>query len=128
MTPSWSKWALVPLMITQPLCVAAYQYLAKALGNGLGQGDALTLALHLATSPLSWTLIGVEIIGLLAWLAILNRLDLARAFPLTAISYCLVIAIGIFGFHERVDLATVGGSVLILAGIGLLAQGERGEA
>ncbi|WP_443751318.1 hypothetical protein [Asticcacaulis solisilvae] len=129
MTPARPrKWPLFPLLIAQPLCVAVYQYLAKALGTGLGQGTPVDLAIRLGTSPLFWTLIAVEGLGLVVWLAILHRLDLARAFPLTAISYCMVLGISLFVFHEKIDVATLGGSVLILAGIGLLASGERTEA
>jgi len=119
------KWPILPLLVVQPLCVAVYQYLAKALGTRLGQGTLTAIASRLVTSPLFWALIAVEVLGLVVWLAILERLDLARAFPLTAVSYCLVIGIGIFIFHEKIDLATLGGSVLILAGIGLLATSER---
>jgi multidrug transporter EmrE-like cation transporter len=119
------KWPLLPLLVAQPLCVAVYQYLAKALGQKLGQGSVMAIASRFAASPLFWGLIAVEVLGLVVWLAILDRLDLARAFPLTAVSYCLVIGIGIFIFHEKVEAATLIGSVLILAGIGLLAGGER---
>lgn len=116
-----SSWKLAPLLIAQPLCVAAYQYLAKALGEGIRHDGIAAIAADLATSPLFWILIVVEILGLVLWLAILERLDLSRAFPLTAISYCLVLGISLFVFHEKIDVTTIAGSVLILAGIGLLA-------
>jgi multidrug transporter EmrE-like cation transporter len=119
------RWPLLPLLVVQPLCVAVYQYLAKALGQKLGHGTLVAIASRLLASPLFWGLIAIEVLGLVVWLAILDRLDLARAFSLTAVSYCLVIGVGIFIFHEKVDLATLIGSVLILAGIGLLASGER---
>ena len=120
---------LVPLMLAQPVCATVYQYLAKSLGTEDGQG-AVTGAiadaiLRLVTLPGFWILVAVEAVSLVIWLAILERVDLARAFPLTAISYCLVFATSVFVFHETVGLTTFVGSGLILAGAGLLAFEER---
>ncbi len=115
------KMPLWPLLILQPLSVVAYQYLAKALGEGLGAGTPAQICAHMTSSPLFWALILIEGVGLVVWLAILSRIDLARAFPLTAISYCLVMAVSLLVFHETVDAFTVAGSLLILVGIGLLA-------
>ncbi len=124
---------LVPLMLAQPVCATVYQYLAKSLGTedgqgavtGAGIGGVADAILRLVTLPGFWILVAVEAVSLVIWLAILERVDLARAFPLTAISYCLVFATSVFVFHETVGLTTFVGSALILAGAGLLAFEER---
>jgi len=116
------RWSLVALLVAQPLCLVVFQYLAKSLGDALTQGANVWVLLdRVVTSRVFWGMIAVEVVNLLLWLSILNRIDLGKAFPLTAISYCLVIAISVFVFHEAVDPVSIGGSVLILGGIALLA-------
>ncbi|MDV6330709.1 hypothetical protein [Asticcacaulis sp. 201] len=118
-----SRWSLGALLVAQPLCLVVFQYLAKSLGDRLTPpGTEIWTALdQVITAPAFWGMIAIEIVNLVLWLSILSRIDLGKAFPLTAISYCLVMAISVFVFHEAVDLIAIGGSVLILGGIALLA-------
>ncbi|ESQ85205.1 hypothetical protein AEAC466_05705 [Asticcacaulis sp. AC466] len=118
-----SRLSLGALLVVQPPCLVLYQYLAKSLGDQLTPpGTEIWAVLdQVITAPVFWGMVAVEIVNLILWLSILSRIDLGKAFPLTAISYCLIMAISVFVFHEAVNPFAIGGSVLILCGIALLA-------
>ena len=120
---------LVGLVAAQTVCSVAYHGLARWLGLSLDKGvsmsrPALDQVLLIPESPAFWLLVLIEGLSFGLWMMILARIDLARAFPLTALSYCLILAVGHYGFHEPVNLAEFSGSLLILGGILLLATGK----
>lgn len=95
---------------------------AEQLDDASGWADWLSqsLASH-------WILaaIAVEILCFFVWMNVLSKLDLSKAFPLSGISYVLIVASGWFVFGEPVaPLQLVGGS-LILAGVWLIATAWR---
>jgi drug/metabolite transporter (DMT)-like permease len=57
----------------------------------------------------------------LLWVWILTFTPLSRAYPFVALAFALTPALGIFLFAEPVSLRLVGGIVLILAGLLLVA-------
>ena len=68
------------------------------------------------------TAIAAEIACFFIWMNVLSELDLSRAFPLSGISYVLIIATGWFVFGERIVALQVIGSGLILTGVWLIAS------
>jgi multidrug transporter EmrE-like cation transporter len=69
----------------------------------------------------------VEIVCFAIWMTVLAELDLGKAFPLSGISYVLVIAIGWFVFGEPVVALQLVGSGLILFGVWLIAGSSRAQ-
>ncbi|ESQ87602.1 EamA family transporter [Asticcacaulis benevestitus] len=120
---SKASYVLVALIAAQTACTVAYHSLAKGLAINLGT-DLLPFA-SIVVDVRFWCLVGVEGGSLVLWMLILARIDLARAFPLTALSYILIIAVGHFVYNERVSPIECVGSLLILAGILLLAQADK---
>lgn len=116
-------WVMLPLLAT------AYQILARHLAGTLPAAapDAAWLA-ALMLRPIFWLLVASELGCFLCWMRILSVTSLAAAFPLTAISYVLVIASGALLFGEPIGALRLIGSAAILAGAGLIAWPTRGAA
>jgi drug/metabolite transporter (DMT)-like permease len=54
---------------------------------------------------------------------VLAEMPLSAAFPLSAVSYVLIIAASALVFHEPVGLLQVVGSLAILVGVWLIGRG-----
>lgn len=79
--------------------------------------DGGSLALRAATSP--WVLLGLVVFGLsaLAWLATLSRLPLSVAYPFNAVGYLVVLAASVLILHERANVLTWVGSLMVVSGL-----------
>ena len=114
------SWLAVPVLNT------LFQFFVK---HGAEQLSDPTVAGWLWQALAShWILaaIAVEIVCFFIWMNVLAELDLSRAFPLSGVSYVLIIATGWFVFGEPVVALQVIGSGLILTGVWLIA-GASGE-
>jgi multidrug transporter EmrE-like cation transporter len=76
-----------------------------------------SLALRAATSP--WVLLGLVVFGVsaIAWLAALSRLPLSVAYPFNAIGYLVILTASIIVLHERANVLTWVGSLLVVSGL-----------
>jgi multidrug transporter EmrE-like cation transporter len=76
-----------------------------------------SLALRAATSP--WVLLGLVVFGVsaIAWLAALSRLPLSVAYPFNALGYLVILTASIFVLHERANVLTWVGSLLVVSGL-----------
>lgn len=118
----WALWGLLPFVSL------AYQFAAKQAADILvrlpfGPGWAVS-ALHI---PWLQALLLLEIIGFVGWMAILSEMKLSAAFPLSAISYVLVVATGWTGFGEPVTAMQLLGGAAILAGVWLIGGRDAAE-
>jgi drug/metabolite transporter (DMT)-like permease len=79
--------------------------------------DSGSLALRAATSP--WVLFGLVVFGIsaLAWLAALSKVPLAIAYPFNALGYIGILIASILILHERANVLTWVGSVLVVSGL-----------
>ena len=113
-------WAIPPLAL-------AYQFAAKEIAEALpARAFALADAGALLRSPWPFLLIASEIVALAIWLLVLSEVKLSEAFPMTALTYVLVIALSWTFFHEQPDARTIVGSAAILTGVWLIGRGEPG--
>jgi len=111
--------------VAMPLLSVANQYCAERLAHALG-GDPpswgwFAAALH---SPWLQAWVGLEVVTLLVWMMVLAKLSLSAAFPMTAVGYVLVIAMGWTVLGEPASLLQALGGASILAGVWLLDQAE----
>nr|WP_245298166.1 EamA family transporter [Rhizobium miluonense] len=115
MMPMRLSWLAVPALNT------LFQFFIK-LGAEQMHSQSPEVWLWQALSSY-WILaaIAVEIVTFFIWMNVLAELDLSRAFPLSGISYVLIIATGWFIFDERVVALQIIGSGLILTGVWLIA-------
>ena len=76
-----------------------------------------SLALRAATSP--WVLLGLVVFGVsaVAWLAALSRVPLSVAYPFNALGYLGILTASVVVLHERANIFTWLGSVLVVSGL-----------
>ena len=76
-----------------------------------------SLVLRAATSP--WVLIGLVVFGIsaIAWLAALSRVPLSVAYPFNALGYLVILTASIVVLHERANVLTWVGSLLVVSGL-----------
>jgi multidrug transporter EmrE-like cation transporter len=76
-----------------------------------------SLAVSAATSP--WVLLGLLVFGIsaIAWLAALSRVPLSVAYPFNALGYLGILTASILVLHERANILTWLGSLLVVSGL-----------
>ncbi|WP_082453699.1 EamA family transporter [Rhizobium sp. Leaf262] len=116
------SWLAVPVLNT------LFQIFIKRGAEDMGETGGMWHRLACALQS-HWVLaaIAVEVICFFLWMNILSELDLSKAFPLSAVSYVLVIASGWLIFGEPIVTLQVIGSILILTGVWLIAIAEKGD-
>ena len=76
-----------------------------------------SLAVAAATTP--WVLFGLMVfaVSAVAWLAALSKVPLSLAYPFNAVSYLVILTASILVLHERANLLTWAGTVLVVSGL-----------
>ena len=76
-----------------------------------------SLVVSAATSP--WILLGLAVFGIsaIAWLAALSRVPLSVAYPFNALGYLVILTASILILHERANVLTWLGSLLVVSGL-----------
>ena len=76
-----------------------------------------SLVVSAATSP--WILLGLAVFGIsaVAWLAALSRVPLSVAYPFNALGYLVILTASILVLHERANVLTWVGSLLVVSGL-----------
>jgi multidrug transporter EmrE-like cation transporter len=110
------------LWLVLPLCAVLYQIAAKKASVcrvDSGAGSWLSCVVH---TPWLWVMVACDIAGFVAWMHVLGRMQLSAAFPMTALSYVLVIAASWWLFGEALTASRLIGSALIMTGVLLLGR------
>jgi multidrug transporter EmrE-like cation transporter len=108
-------------------------WLGIPLFNTLSQIFIKLAAEHVSGTGLAWlgntiaspwmiAAIAVEAACFAIWIRVLGELDLSRAFPLSGVSYVLILASSWLLFGEHITLLQLAGSALILAGVWLISS------
>lgn len=123
-------WQVLALVLVSVGCSAFAQIALKhgmaaapvqaALAAG---GGAWPVALAVGTSP--GVVVGLFAYGFsaLLWLFVLARLDVSVAYAFVALGFLLVMAFGALVFNEPLTARKVAGTLLVAAGIWLVASG-----
>jgi drug/metabolite transporter (DMT)-like permease len=122
--PALARWC-VGLVL--PLCALSSQICAKHVAEGLAESHGEWLSRVIA-SPWFGGMLFADVACFVAWMIVLGEFSLSAAFPMTAVSYVLVIAASVTLFHEPLGIAQIIGSVAILAGVYLISRSGPGEA
>lgn len=111
------------VLVAMPVLGVVNQYCAERTALAM-MGRALSLGWlgQALTIPWVWAWIGFEILTLAAWTVVLSELSLSAAFPMTALGYAFVIALGWTAFHEPITVLQVAGAAAILVGVWLLGD------
>jgi multidrug transporter EmrE-like cation transporter len=76
------------------------------------------------TTPTFWVTILCYIATFVVWMAVLTRMDLNRAFPLTALTYVTVPLLALVLFGEHLPALRIAGIAVIIAGVVLIGSEE----
>jgi drug/metabolite transporter (DMT)-like permease len=77
-----------------------------------------------ATSPMVLGGLAVFAISAVAWLAVLSKVPLSVAYPFNALSYLIILAASVFLLHERANLVTWAGSLLVVSGLVIVVMSQ----
>jgi multidrug transporter EmrE-like cation transporter len=103
----------------------ATQLAFKAASEGLeGIGFGLGFVAAALAIPAFWVTILCYIATFIVWMAVLTRMDLNRAFPLTALTYVTVPLLALVLFGERLPAWRIFGIGVIVAGVFLIGWEE----
>lgn len=110
------SWAAIPILNV------LQQFLLKEGADQAMTSEGAVWILRLLGSPWFMAAIGAEIACFVIWMTVLAELDLGKAFPLSAISYVLIMALAWLLFSEPASVLEIIGSLLILAGVWCIAS------
>ena len=87
------------------------------LATARARGSHGSLVIAAATTP--WVLLGLLVfaVSAVAWLGALSRVPLNVAYPFNALGYIVILAASVVVLHERANLLTWAGSLLVVAGL-----------
>ena len=123
-----SRFQLCFLLV--PVLGVLFQFFTKLAAHTMGDmAFSLAWLARAAISPWVWAALISEVLSFVLWIRILATYDLSKAFPLSGISYVLILLTGWLWFHEPVAPLQLIGSALILTGVWLIGTaGNRGDA
>ena len=120
-----SLWALCGVL---PMLSLGYQIAAKETAKALAHTPfGLDWVAMLVRSPWAQALLVLEIASFAAWMTALSVMKLSAAFPISAVSYVLIIVAGWTLFHEPASVFQVLGGATILAGVWLIGRSEPAQ-
>jgi len=99
---------------------AQAQHVVRA-GAGSAGGGELSGLTAIATNP--YIVLGFALYGLGAvlWLSVLAKIDVGEAYPFMGLGFVVTMAFGILIFGEAFSLARAAGTLLVVAGVALVA-------
>lgn len=112
----WTNVIVVSIVVA----IAAGQVLFKLAANSMRTADGILQMPVLVPLFSAFVVYGV---ATLAWVWVLQFIDLSRAYPYMAIAFVLVPAASWMIFGERIDLRYVVGVLFICGGVALVGRG-----
>lgn len=117
-----NTWWLILISVASGVAGQTFLKLgSERSGGGVSEG-LVGLVTSILTSPL--TLVGILLYGCgaLAWIAVLQRMDLSYAYPFLALNFVLIALVSYFILGETVPLSRWIGIGIICAGILVVAR------
>lgn len=116
------------LLLFAVLSAASGQLLLKhgmqvATARAHASGGSLVIAA--ATSPLIIGGLAIFAISAVAWLATLAKVPLSVAYPFNALSYLLILTLSAVLLHERTNLLTWAGSLVVVSGLIIVVLSQK---
>ncbi len=112
-------WGWLFFVVAETATQIAFKLAGAAIDPSVGIGPML---LHAAATPVVWIGFALYFSVFICWMTILKDVDLGRAFPMTAAAYLATLSAAVLFFHEHLNPVRIGGVVVIIAGIALLAS------
>ncbi len=114
------------LVFSAPAIGTVGQLLLKHVMKSVGPvgtahlASAKQIVFRLLGNPLFIAAVGLYFVGFLVWLVVLSKLELSYAYPILALSYCLVPLLSHIVFGEQVSLMRWVGIGIICCGVGIV--------
>ena len=116
------------LLLFSVLSAATGQLLLKhgmQVATARAHATGGSLVVQAATSPLVIGGLAVFAISAVAWLATLSKVPLSIAYPFNAVGYIVILASSVILLHERANLLTWGGSLLVVSGLVIVVLSQQ---
>lgn len=101
--------------------VLKYGMSASTTKAALAAGG-LEAALGIASNPWIWLGFGLYGFGAILWLGVLAKIDVSQAYPFVGLGFLLTMLFGITVLGEAFSLTRFLGTLLVLAGVILVAR------
>ncbi len=69
-----------------------------------------------------WAGLLLYLLGAALWLIVLARADVSVAYPFVSLGFLLTLVFGFFILHEPVSVARLGGTILVILGVLIIAH------
>lgn len=112
--------ANVALLLFAVISAATGQVMLKhgmQIASARASSGVGSLVLSAATTAWIWSGLVVFAISAIAWLGALSKVPLSIAYPFNAIGYLVILTASILVLHEKANLLTWGGSLLVVSGV-----------
>lgn len=114
------------ILIVVSVTLSAFGQVSFKIGvdraGGSDAQTALGTVMSMLFSPMVLVGLALYAIGTVFWLLALKHMDLSLAYPFVALSFIVVVAIGVLGLGEPFNLVKLAGLCLIIAGILVLSR------
>ncbi len=95
---------------------------SAAVNAALVSGSRWSVATAMACSPMVWLGMCLYVGGALVWLVVLTRVEVSLAYPFVAMGFVLTLILGWWLQGDSIGLMRVAGTLLIAAGVVLVAR------
>jgi multidrug transporter EmrE-like cation transporter len=117
----------LPLILLGVLLNAGAQLALKEGMRRVGHfefvwSNALPVGWQAATSPFVALGIGLYVLSVVVWLLVLSRVQVSFAYPMLSVGYVVNAVAAYYLFSEDLSPARIGGILVIVAGVCLLAR------
>lgn len=116
-------WRQLVELVTFPLVLATGQILFKRAALQIGTARGSSWMLDIALLPTMWIAVLLYAAATLLWVRILTTVPLSRAYVFVALAFVIVPAAGYFLFDEPLSARFIVGTLLIVVGVVVAAQG-----
>jgi multidrug transporter EmrE-like cation transporter len=96
---------------------------SESVQRALAAGPGVPMLLGIAFSPFVMLGLFLYFASAAVWLLVLSRVEVSFAYPFVALGFVLTAVLGRLFFHDTISLAKVAGTLLIMAGVVVLARG-----
>ena len=93
------------------------------VSEALAEVNALAAAQVVASSPMVWVGLGIYAVSMVVWMLVLARVDVSLAYPFVGLGFILTMLLGWLVHGDVLTPGRICGTLLIVAGVIVLARG-----
>lgn len=93
-----------------------------AVQRAIAAGPGMRMAFAIALDPLVIGGLTLYFLAAAVWLFVLSRVDVSLAYPFVALGFVITAVFGRLLFHEALSPTRIAGTLLVCAGVALLAR------